>query len=158
MVPSIEKVCVFLLAAMSLEIGIAPLLAQDAISLVGSGSSVPSPLYTAWTEQYEKMKQNVRVSYLQLGTSESIKEISQGVGDFGGGEIPLSECRANVFNDVGGGKGREQEQNCKRGRTHYSMMQRSRKRFQSGSVFMVEEGGTTFLPAHSPHLRSSAVG
>ena len=90
MVPSIEKVCVFLLAAMSLEIGIAPLLAQDAISLVGSGSSVPSPLYTAWTEQYEKMKQNVRVSYLQLGTSESIKEISQGVGDFGGGEIPLS--------------------------------------------------------------------
>ena len=78
---------------MSVGIGVAPLLAQDEISLVGSGSSVPSPLYTAWTEQYGKLKQNLRVSYLQLGTSESIKEISQGIGDFGGGEVPLTEAQ-----------------------------------------------------------------
>jgi len=79
--------------AVWMGIGAAPLAAQDAISLAGSGSNVPSPLYTAWTGQYEKLKQNVRVSYLPLGTSESIKEIGQGVGDFGGGEIPLSETQ-----------------------------------------------------------------
>lgn len=69
-----------------------PLAAQQAISLVGSGSSVPSPLYAAWTGQYGQSKQNVRVTYLQMGASESIKEIGQGVGDFGGGEIPLSDA------------------------------------------------------------------
>jgi phosphate transport system substrate-binding protein len=74
-------------------IGVAPLVAQDTISLAGSGSNVPSPLYAAWTEKYEKTKQNVRVRYLPLGTSESIKEISQGVGDFGGGEVPLSDAQ-----------------------------------------------------------------
>jgi len=73
-------------------IGVVPLAAQQTISLVGSGSSVPNPLYTAWIGQYGKLKQNVRVTYLPLGTSESIKEIGQGVGDFGGGEIPLSDA------------------------------------------------------------------
>jgi phosphate transport system substrate-binding protein len=72
--------------------GVAPLAAQE-ISLAGSGSNVPSPLYAAWTGQYEKLHQNVRVTYLQLGTSESIKEIGQGVGDFGGGEIPLNDSQ-----------------------------------------------------------------
>jgi phosphate transport system substrate-binding protein len=91
--PFERRVRDFLQVVMCVGIGIAPLIAQEAISLVGSGSNVPSPLYAAWTEQYGKLKQNVRVSYLQLGTSESIKEISQGVGDFGGGEIPLSDAQ-----------------------------------------------------------------
>lgn len=73
--------------------GWAPLHAQQVISLVGSGSSVPSPLYSAWTAQYAKLHQNVRVTYLPLGTSESIRQIGQGVGDFGGGEVPLSDAQ-----------------------------------------------------------------
>lgn len=87
-----RKLRVLLQIVAWMGIGVAPLAAQEAISLVGSGSSVPSPLYAAWTGQYGKSKQNVRVTYLQLGASESIKEIGQGVGDFGGGEIPLSEA------------------------------------------------------------------
>ncbi len=93
MAPFARRVCVFLQVAMWVGIGVAPIKAQQTIALVGSGSSVPSPLYAAWTEQYGQLKQNVRVSYLQLGTSESIKEIGQGVGDFGGGEIPLSDVQ-----------------------------------------------------------------
>jgi phosphate transport system substrate-binding protein len=84
---------VFLQIVICVGIGVAPVVAQETISLVGSGSNVPSPLYAAWTEQYKKLKQNVRVTYLPLGTSESIKEIGQGVGDFGGGEIPLSDAQ-----------------------------------------------------------------
>ena len=88
-----RRVRVFLQAVLCVWIAIAPLAAQDAISLAGSGSNVPSPLYTAWTQQYGKLKPNVQVNYLQLGTSESIKEITQGVGDFGGGEIPLTDAQ-----------------------------------------------------------------
>jgi len=83
----------FLQVAVCMGIGAASLSAQQVISLVGSGSSVPGPLYTAWTGEYGKLHQNVRVTYLGLGTSESIKDIGQGVGDFGGGEIPLSETQ-----------------------------------------------------------------
>ncbi len=61
--------------------------------LVGSGSSVPSPLYSAWSEQYGKIKNGVQVRYLQLGTSDGIQQISQGIGDFAAGEIPLSDAQ-----------------------------------------------------------------
>jgi phosphate transport system substrate-binding protein len=91
--PFLRKARLFLQVAVCMGIGIAPLVAQNAISLAGSGSNVPSPLYAAWTEQYEKLKPGVRVRYLPLGTSESIKQISQGVGDFGGGEVPLSDAQ-----------------------------------------------------------------
>ncbi len=87
-----RRVRVFLQILLWMGIAVAPIAAQQTISLVGSGSSVPSPLYTAWMGQYGKLKQNVRVTYLPLGTSESIKEFGQGVGDFGGGEIPLSDA------------------------------------------------------------------
>ncbi len=70
-----------------------PLVAQEAIYLVGSGSNLAGPLYSAWTEQYGKQHPGVQVRYLPLGTAQSIKEIREGSGDFGGGEIPLSEAQ-----------------------------------------------------------------
>jgi phosphate transport system substrate-binding protein len=70
-----------------------PVAAQEAISLVGSGSNLVSPLYSAWTAQYTKLHSNIHVNFLSLGTSQSLQEISAGTGDFGGGEIPLSEAQ-----------------------------------------------------------------
>jgi phosphate transport system substrate-binding protein len=68
-----------------------PAAAQDAVVLVGSGSSVPAPLYTRWTQEYGKRNTHVQMRYLPVGTSEGIKEISHGVGDFGAGEAQLTE-------------------------------------------------------------------
>jgi len=64
--------------------------AQNTVSIVGSGSNVPSALYAAWVDEFNKKDPAIQVRYLPLGTSESIKEISSGSGDFGGGEIILS--------------------------------------------------------------------
>jgi phosphate transport system substrate-binding protein len=69
------------------------MFAQDMISLVGSGSNLASGLYTAWTAQYAKERGNLQVRYLPLGTSQSIQEIRTGTGDFGGGEIPLTDAQ-----------------------------------------------------------------
>jgi len=91
-----RRVRVFLQVVVLAGIAVAPLVAQKTISLVGSGSSVPSPLYATWMEQYAKLNQNVRVTYLLLGASESIKEIGQGTGDFGGGEIPLNDTQMHA--------------------------------------------------------------
>jgi phosphate transport system substrate-binding protein len=65
--------------------------AQDAVILVGSGSSVPAPLYNRWTQEYGKRKPSMQMRYLPVGTSEGIKQISHGAGDFGAGEAQLTE-------------------------------------------------------------------
>lgn len=66
-------------------------LADETFLLVGSGSNVPNPLYSVWVDEFNKRDPKVQVRYLPIGTSESIKEISRGTGDFGGGEIPMTD-------------------------------------------------------------------
>jgi phosphate transport system substrate-binding protein len=66
--------------------------AQNAVVLVGSGSSVPAPLYNRWTQEYAKRSSNVQMRYLTVGTSEGIKQISHNAGDFGAGEAQLTSA------------------------------------------------------------------
>ena len=74
-------------------LGLYPALAkaQNAIVLVGSGSTVPAPLYSRWTQEYGKRSPNIQMRYLPVGTSEGIKQISHGAGDFADGEAQLTE-------------------------------------------------------------------
>src|ERR1700722_5502820 len=55
--------------------------AQETIVLVGSGSSVPAPLYSRWAQEYGKRNPHIQMRYVPLGTSEGIKQISHGSGD-----------------------------------------------------------------------------
>jgi phosphate transport system substrate-binding protein len=64
--------------------------AQDAITIVGSGSNLPRPLYDAWAGTFNQRNTKAQVRYLPIGTVESIKQISNGSGDFGGGEVQLT--------------------------------------------------------------------
>ena len=73
-----------------LTIFIVPGQAQDAVVLVGSGSSVPAPLYAKWTEAYNKRKPGIQMRYLPAGTSEGINSLAHGSGDFAAGEAQLS--------------------------------------------------------------------
>jgi phosphate transport system substrate-binding protein len=68
-----------------------PAEAQNAVVLVGSGSSVPAPIYNRWTQEYGKRSQSIQMRYLPVGTSEGIKQISHGAGDFGAGEARLTD-------------------------------------------------------------------
>jgi phosphate transport system substrate-binding protein len=87
--PRISQIwLVFLLAFLSRA---TPANAQTTVILVGSGSSVPAPLYNRWTQEYGKNKPNVQMRYLTVGTSEGIKTISHGSGDFAAGEAQLTE-------------------------------------------------------------------
>jgi phosphate transport system substrate-binding protein len=64
--------------------------AQDRIVLVGSGSSVPAPLYAKWAQEYNRRHPTALLKYLPIGTSAGIKQIAHGSGDFGAGEAPLT--------------------------------------------------------------------
>jgi len=65
-------------------------VAQEAVVLVGSGSSVPVPLYNKWAQEYNKRNPRIQMKYVPAGTSEGIKLISHGDGDFGAGEAQLT--------------------------------------------------------------------
>ena len=64
---------------------------QNIIALVGSGSNLPTPLYSHWVEEYNKLNPAVQVRYLSTGTVKGIEDISRGVGDFAAGEVPMSD-------------------------------------------------------------------
>jgi phosphate transport system substrate-binding protein len=65
--------------------------AQNSITLVATGSSLPEPLYIAWCDGYHKQHPATQVRYLPEGTAESGHKILSGVGDMGGGDAPNPE-------------------------------------------------------------------
>src|SRR5262250_1484437 len=69
----------------ALGAGISPAQAQTTV-LVGSGSTVPAPLYTAWGQEYGKHNPNAQLRYIPVGTEEGIKQVSHHSGDFAAGE------------------------------------------------------------------------
>jgi len=75
-----------------------PAQSQNAIALVGSGSNLPTPLYTHWNEEYNKLNPQVQVRYLSTGTMKGIEDISRGVGDFAAGEVPMSDEQLKAAN------------------------------------------------------------
>ena len=81
----------WLLLLLPLGLGMASARAQTELVLVGSGSSVPAPLYKRWTQEYSKRNSKIQMRYLPVGTSEGIRQIAHGAGDFGAGEAPLTE-------------------------------------------------------------------
>ena len=80
-----------LLSSLALASLISPACAQQVLILVGSGSTVPAPLYNRWGQEFGKGNSKIQMRYLPVGTEEGIKQISHGSGDFGAGETPLSE-------------------------------------------------------------------
>jgi phosphate transport system substrate-binding protein len=75
-----------------------PANCQNVIALVGSGSNVPTPLYSHWIDEYNKLSPTVQVRYLSTGTMKGIEDISRGVGDFAAGEVPMSDEQLNAAN------------------------------------------------------------
>jgi phosphate transport system substrate-binding protein len=63
--------------------------AQETVTLVGSGSTLPLPLYTRLAEEFNKRNSKIQMRYLPLSTSEGIRNLSHGQGDFAAGEMPL---------------------------------------------------------------------
>jgi phosphate transport system substrate-binding protein len=82
---------IWLVSLLALGLRGVPAKAQNAVVLVGAGSSVPTPLYNRWAQEYDKHNPNIQMRYLTVGTSEGINQIARGVGDFAAGEAQLTE-------------------------------------------------------------------
>ena len=65
--------------------------AQNSITLVATGSSLPEPLYIAWGDAYHARHPETQMRYIPEGTAESARKILAGIGDLGGGDAPTPE-------------------------------------------------------------------
>jgi phosphate transport system substrate-binding protein len=65
-------------------------------SLDGAGATLPYPLYSKWAAEYAKVEPNVRVNYQPLGSGAGIRQIKDGVVDFGATDEPLSDSASLV--------------------------------------------------------------
>lgn len=91
MAPSAPRMAVRLALVLFLIFSAFAAKSQNIIALVGSGSNLPTPLYSHWVEEYNKLSPGVQVRYLSTGTVKGIEDISRGVGDFAAGEVPMSD-------------------------------------------------------------------
>lgn len=65
-------------------------------SLDGAGATLPYPLYSKWSAEYAKIDANVRVNYQPLGSGAGIRQITDGVVDFGATDDPLEGAKGLV--------------------------------------------------------------
>jgi phosphate transport system substrate-binding protein len=91
-----RRILAVLLGALLVSCMTLPAPAQDSVFLVGTGSTVPLPLFRQWSSEFNKFSHSVRMQYEGLGTAEGIALMagdsqSLGKADFAAGEVTLSE-------------------------------------------------------------------
>ena len=59
--------------------------------LVGAGASLPFPLYSKWAAEYARVDPTVRVNYQSVGSGAGVRQVSDGVVDFGATDEPMTD-------------------------------------------------------------------
>jgi phosphate transport system substrate-binding protein len=73
------------------ESGRAAALAEDAVTLQGTGATFPAPLYQKWFTEYNKEHPNVQVNYQALGSGAGVKQFQQHLVDFGASDAAMTD-------------------------------------------------------------------
>ena len=61
--------------------------------LDGAGATLPYPLYAKWSMEYARIDPTVRINYQPLGSGAGIRQIADGVVDFGASDEPMSQAQ-----------------------------------------------------------------
>lgn len=59
----------------------------------GAGATLPSPLYLKWSTEFARVDSTVRVNYQPLGSGVGIRQMSDGVIDFGATDAPMTDAQ-----------------------------------------------------------------
>jgi len=65
-----------------------PAVAQH---LTGAGGTFPNPIYQRWFTEYSKVHPGVQINYQSVGSGAGIRQISQGIVDFGASDGPMTD-------------------------------------------------------------------
>src|SRR5262245_12152969 len=65
----------------------------DSVTLQGCGATLPAPLYKRWFLEFHKLQPDVRVNYQAIGSGAGIRQLEEGLVDFGASDEALKEDR-----------------------------------------------------------------
>lgn len=57
----------------------------------GAGATLPFPLYARWSSEFARVDGSVRVNYQPLGSGAGMRQVSDGVVDFGASDEPMTD-------------------------------------------------------------------
>jgi phosphate transport system substrate-binding protein len=77
-----------LVAMAAMTASVLPAAAQH---LTGAGGTFPNPIYQKWFTEYSKAHPGVQINYQSVGSGAGIRQISQGVVDFGASDGPMTD-------------------------------------------------------------------
>jgi phosphate transport system substrate-binding protein len=59
--------------------------------LTGAGATFPNPIYQKWFSEYGKAHSDVQINYQSIGSGGGIRQVSEGVVDFGASDGPMTD-------------------------------------------------------------------
>src|SRR3569833_3371918 len=72
-----------------------PAIAQ--VALTGAGATFPAPIYQKWFSVYQSVDSNVQINYQAIGSGGGIKNVTEGVVDFGASDGPMTDEQIKAF-------------------------------------------------------------
>jgi phosphate transport system substrate-binding protein len=61
------------------------------IQINGAGATFPYPVYSAWLAEYAKIRPDVRINYLAIGSSAGIAQLTEQLVFFGATDTPMTD-------------------------------------------------------------------
>lgn len=66
---------------------------RSAGEITGAGATFPNPIYSRWFAEYGRLHPDVRINYQSVGSGAGIRQVSQGIVDFGASDGPMSDAQ-----------------------------------------------------------------
>jgi phosphate transport system substrate-binding protein len=65
--------------------------ASGTVDLTGAGATFPNPIYSRWFSEYDAAHPDVHINYQSVGSGAGIRQVSQGIVDFGASDGPMTD-------------------------------------------------------------------
>lgn len=66
-------------------------IGASAQNINGAGATFPNPIYSKWFIEYQQQHPNIKINYQPIGSGGGIRQVSDGVVDFGATDGPMSD-------------------------------------------------------------------
>lgn len=76
----------------ALGVSLLTVVSANAQQLAGAGATFPAPLYQRWGVDYNAKVPGVRVNYQSVGSGAGVKNLTQGVVDFGASDAAMTDA------------------------------------------------------------------
>jgi phosphate transport system substrate-binding protein len=67
----------------------------SAQNINGAGATFPNPIYSKWFSEYSQQHPGVKINYQPIGSGGGIRQVSEGIVDFGATDGPMSDEQIN---------------------------------------------------------------